>query len=83
MRYMYSHETSGISNQDDVSKTRITTLSFFFFFLSYLPMVKNHARAITLETYNKRKKGLPLETKNSQNHENWRLGLIESLHMQL
>ena len=58
-------------------------LVFFSFFLSYLPMVKNHARAITLETYNKRQKGLPLETKNSQNHENWRLGLIESLHMQL
>ena len=31
---------------------------------------------------NKGKKGLPLETKNTQNHENWRLGLIESLHMQ-
>ena len=28
------------------------------------------------------KKGLPLETKNTQNHENQRLGLIESLHMQ-
>ena len=26
--------------------------------------------------------GLPLETKNTQNHENRRLGLIESLHMQ-
>ena len=31
---------------------------------------------------NKSKKGLPLETQNTQNHENWRLGLIESLHMQ-
>ena len=32
---------------------------------------------------NKSKKGLPLEeTKNTQNHENRRLGLIESLHMQ-
>ena len=30
----------------------------------------------------KSKKGLPLETKNTQNHENQRLGLIESLHMQ-
>ena len=31
------------------------------------------------------KKGLPLETKNTQNHENMRnmrIGLIESLHMQ-
>ena len=28
------------------------------------------------------KQGLPLETKNTQNHENWRLCLIESLHMQ-
>ena len=27
-------------------------------------------------------KGLPLETKNTQNHENRRLGSIESLHMQ-
>ena len=27
--------------------------------------------------------GLPLETKNTYNHENRRLGLIESLHMQL
>ena len=27
-------------------------------------------------------KGLPLETKNTQNHENRRLGLIESPHMQ-
>ena len=27
-------------------------------------------------------KGLPLETKNTQNHENRRLGLIESHHMQ-
>ena len=32
---------------------------------------------------NKSKKGLPLETKNTQNHENRRLGLNESLHMQL
>ena len=30
----------------------------------------------------KSQKGLPLETKNTPNHENWRLGLIESLHMQ-
>ena len=28
---------------------------------------------------NKSQKGLPLETKNTQNHENRRLGLIESL----
>ena len=32
--------------------------------------------------YNKSKKGLPLETKNAQNRENRRLGLIESRHMQ-
>ena len=31
---------------------------------------------------NKSQKGLPLETKNTQYHENRRLGLIESLHMQ-
>ena len=31
---------------------------------------------------NKSKKGLPLETKNTQNHENRKLGLTESLHMQ-
>ena len=31
---------------------------------------------------NKSKKRLPLETKNTQNHENRRLGLTESLHMQ-
>ena len=31
---------------------------------------------------NKSKKGLPLETKNTQDYENRRLGLIESLHMQ-
>ena len=31
---------------------------------------------------NKSKKGLPLETKNTQNQENRRLGLIEPLHMQ-
>ena len=40
---------------------------------------------IMTETYyqrNKSPKGLPLETKNTQNHENWRVGLIESLHMQ-
>ena len=30
----------------------------------------------------KSKKRLPLETKNTQSHENRRLGLIESLHMQ-
>ena len=30
----------------------------------------------------KSQKGLPLETKNTKNHENQRLGLIESLHMQ-
>ena len=30
---------------------------------------------------NKSQKGLSLETKNTQNHENRRLGLIESLHM--
>ena len=31
---------------------------------------------------NKSHKGLPLETKNTQNHENRRLGWIESLHIQ-
>ena len=31
---------------------------------------------------NKSQKGLPLETNNTQNHENLRLSLIESLHMQ-
>ena len=31
---------------------------------------------------NKSEKGLPLEPKNIQNHENQRLSLIESLHMQ-
>ena len=31
---------------------------------------------------NKSKKGLPLEAKNTQNHEIRRHGLIESLHMQ-
>ena len=31
---------------------------------------------------NKNQKGLPFETKNKQNHENRRLVLIESLHMQ-
>ena len=30
---------------------------------------------------NKSQKGYPLETKNTQNHENRRLDLIESLHM--
>ena len=30
----------------------------------------------------KNQKELSLETKNTQNHENRRLGLIESLHMQ-
>ena len=33
-------------------------------------------------SYDKSQKGLPLETKNTQNHENRRLGLIEFLHMQ-
>ena len=32
--------------------------------------------------YNKSRKGFPLETKNTQNHEIRRLGLIESLHTQ-
>ena len=36
-----------------------------------------------LLTYNKSLKGLPLETKNTQNHENRRLGLTESLHMRI
>ena len=31
---------------------------------------------------NKSQNGLPLETKNTQNHENRRLGLIEKLHLQ-
>ena len=31
---------------------------------------------------NKSQKGLPLETKNTQNHENRRLGLTESIYMQ-
>ena len=31
---------------------------------------------------NKSQKGLPLETKITQNNENLRFGLIESLHMQ-
>ena len=31
---------------------------------------------------NKSKKGVPLETKKTQNHENRKLSLIESLHMQ-
>ena len=37
-------------------------------------------KAILFDFY-KSQKGLPLETKNTQNHENRRLGLIESLHM--
>ena len=41
-----------------------------------------HIQISTQRQYNKSKKGLPLETKSTQNHENWRLGLVESLHMQ-
>ena len=37
---------------------------------------------LRLVKQNKSQKGLPLETKNTHNHENRRLGLIESLHMQ-
>ena len=32
--------------------------------------------------FNKSQKGLPLEIKKTQNHENRRLGLTESLHTQ-
>ena len=41
----------------------------------------NGTPAATVE-WNKSQKGLPLERKNTQNHVNRRLGLIESLHMQ-
>ena len=34
-------------------------------------------RFIAAANHNKSKKGLPLETKNTQNHENHRLDLIE------
>ena len=37
---------------------------------------------LTYIVLNKNQKGLPLETNNTQNQENRRLGLIESLHMQ-
>ena len=36
----------------------------------------------TENSWHKSQKGLPLEAKNTQKHENRRLGLIESLHMQ-
>ena len=39
-------------------------------------------RFSTLQLYNKSQKGLPLEIKNTQYHENRRLGSTESLHMQ-
>ena len=35
-----------------------------------------------IDLLNKSQKGLPLATKNTQNHENRRFGLIKSLHMQ-
>ena len=41
-----------------------------------------HGTTPAIVEYNKSQKGLPLETKNTQNYENRRLGLIESLHMQ-
>ena len=43
--------------------------------------VASLAHFILLDLIYKRPKGLPLETKNTQNHENRRHGLIESLHM--
>ena len=37
---------------------------------------------IIFQNTNKSKKGLPVETKNTEKHENRRLDLIEFLHMQ-
>ena len=42
----------------------------------------SYAAARVGNTFNKSQNGLPLETKNTQNHENRRLGLTESLHSQ-
>ena len=66
---------------------------FFFFLFCFVSVVLcsllfEHSKFIFNPSKypckkNKSQKGLPLETKNTQNHENRRLGLIESLHTQL
>ena len=50
-------------------------------FLKSLPNATKTTKK-KMERDNKSKKGLSSETKHTQNHENRRLGLIESLHMQ-
>ena len=44
--------------------------------------VKANQEMQTFKGMNKSQKGSPLDTKNTHNHENRRLSLIESLHMQ-
>ena len=34
------------------------------------------------KSQNESQKGMPLETKNTKNYENWKLGFFEPLHMQ-
>ena len=41
-----------------------------------------HSTTLATVEENRSKQGLPLEPKNTQNHESRRFGLIESLHMQ-
>ena len=55
------------------SMRRICIEVFSYYYIKYIVEVTQE---------NKSQKGLPLETKNTHNHENRRLGLIESLHMQ-
>ena len=57
------------------SKACISRLSFY----SWISPFRKDRTNVRV---NNSQKGLPLETKNTQNHENRRLGLTESLHIQ-
>ena len=48
----------------------------------YFTGMRTVERVYCNRMYYKSQKGLPLETKNTQNHENRKRALIESLHMQ-
>ena len=56
---------------------------FFFFFFVVVSLLTVHYVIEQLENLKSiaTEKRLPLGTKNPENHENWKLGLIESLHM--
>ena len=70
--------------QEDMHKLlqKVPASYYLYIFLQIDEKISSSQHSTGASCNKSEKKGLPLETKNTQNHENRRLGLIESLHMQ-